>query len=130
MTTIPANMQVNGKLQRVVDNRKKAIESGDGLDWATAEHLAFCTRLLEGYAVRLSGQDSGRGTFSQRHSVFVDQNSEERFIQLANINDEQARFEVIDSPLSEVAVMGFEYGYAMAEPNALVMWEDQFGSPN
>jgi 2-oxoglutarate dehydrogenase E1 component len=127
MTTIPANMQVNGKLQRVVDNRKKAIESGEGLDWATAEHLAFGTLLLEGYAVRLSGQDSGRGTFSQRHSVFVDQNSEERFIPLANINDEQARFEVIDSPLSEVAVMGFEYGYAMAEPNALVMWEAQFG---
>ena len=92
MTTIPANMQVNGKLQRVVDNRKKAIESGEGLDWATAEHLAFGTLLLEGYAVRLSGQDSGRGTFSQRHSVFVDQNSEERFIPLANINDEQARF--------------------------------------
>ncbi len=127
MTTIPANMQVNGKLKRVVDNRKKAIESGEGLDWATAEHLAFGTLLLEGYAVRLSGQDSGRGTFSQRHSVFVDQNSEERFIPLANINDEQARFEVIDSPLSEVAVMGFEYGYAMAEPNALVMWEAQFG---
>ena len=127
ITTIPENMQVNGKLQRVVDNRKKAIESGEGLDWATAEHLAFGTLLLEGYAVRLSGQDSGRGTFSQRHSVFVDQNSEERFIPLANINDEQARFEVIDSPLSEVAVMGFEYGYAMAEPNALVMWEAQFG---
>ena len=120
-------MQVNGKLQRVVDNRKKAIESGEGLDWATAEHLAFGTLLLEGYAVRLSGQDSGRGTFSQRHSVFVDQNTEERFIPLANINNDQARFEVIDSPLSEVAVMGFEYGYAMAEPNALVMWEAQFG---
>ena len=104
-------MQVNGKLQRVVDNRKKAIESGEGLDWATAEHLAFGTLLLEGYAVRLSGQDSGRGTFSQRHSVFVDQNTEERFIPLANINDDQARFEVIDSPLSEVAVMGFEYGH-------------------
>ena len=127
ITTIPENMQVNGKLQRVVDNRKKAIESGEGLDWATAEHLAFGTLLLEGYAVRLSGQDSGRGTFSQRHSVFVDQNTEERFIPLANINDDQARFEVIDSPLSEVAVMGFEYGYAMAEPNALVMWEAQFG---
>ena len=127
ITTIPENMQVNGKLQRVVDNRKKAIESGEGLDWATAEHLAFGTLLLEGYAVRLSGQDSGRGTFSQRHSVFVDQNTEERFIPLANINDDQASFEVIDSPLSEVAVMGFEYGYAMAEPNALVMWEAQFG---
>ena len=83
--------------------------------------------MLEGYPVRLSGQDSGRGTFSQRHAVFVDQRTESRYVPLANLSASQAHFEVIDSPLSEVAVMGFEYGYAMAEPNALVMWEAQFG---
>ncbi len=127
LTTVPENMRINAKLQRVLDNRKKSINSGEGVDWAAAEHLAFGTLLLEGFRVRLSGQDSGRGTFSQRHAVFVDQNSEERFIPLANLGDGQARFEVIDSPLSEASVMGFEYGYAMAEPNALVMWEAQFG---
>ena len=127
MTTIPNNIDVHPKLKRVIEARKKAIETGEGIDWATAEHLAFGSLLLEGYAVRLSGQDSGRGTFSQRHSVFVDQKNESRYIPLANLSSEQAHFEVIDSPLSEASVMGFEYGYAMAEPNALVMWEAQFG---
>ena len=127
MTTIPGNIDVHSKLKRVVDSRKKAIETGEGIDWATAEHLAFGSLLLEGYPVRLSGQDSGRGTFSQRHAVFVDQKNEGRYIPLTNLSPNQAHFEVIDSPLSEVAVMGFEYGYAMAEPNALVMWEAQFG---
>jgi 2-oxoglutarate dehydrogenase E1 component len=89
--------------------------------------LAFGSLLLEGNPVRLSGQDSGRGTFSQRHSVFVDQVTEERYIPLANLDPEQAMFEVIDSPLSEASVMGFEYGFSQAEPNALVMWEAQFG---
>ena len=127
MTTIPENIDAHSKLKRVVDARKKAIETGEGIDWATAEHLAFGSLLLEGYPVRLSGQDSGRGTFSQRHAVFVDQKNESRYIPLTNLSPNQAHFEVIDSPLSEVAVMGFEYGYAMAEPNALVMWEAQFG---
>ena len=127
ITTIPDNFTAHSKLKRVIGARKNAIEAGKGIDWATAEHLAFGSLLLEGYPVRLSGQDSGRGTFSQRHSVFVDQNTEERYVPLSNLDPEQARFEVIDSPLSEAAVMGFEYGYAMAEPNALVMWEAQFG---
>ena len=127
ITTIPDSFTAHSKLNRIIGARKNAIEAGKGIDWATAEHLAFGSLLLEGYPVRLSGQDSGRGTFSQRHSVFVDQNTEERYVPLSNLDPEQARFEVIDSPLSEAAVMGFEYGYAMAEPNALVMWEAQFG---
>ena len=127
ITMIPETIQAHSKLKRVVGARKKAIESGQGIDWSTAEHLAFGSLLLEGYPVRLSGQDSGRGTFSQRHAVFVDQATEARHIPLAHLSPDQARFEVIDSPLSEASVMGFEYGYAMAEPNALVMWEAQFG---
>ena len=103
------------------------IDSGEGIDWATAEALAFGTLLKEGFPVRLSGQDSGRGTFSQRHSVLVDQETEARFEPLNNISDDQARYEVIDSMLSEAAVLGFEYGYSLAEPNSLVLWEGQFG---
>ena len=127
ITTIPENIQVNKKLQRIVEARKKAIDSGEGIDWSTAEHLAFGSLLLEGHPVRLSGQDSCRGTFSQRHSVFVDQMSEERYTPLNNITDSQQNFEVIDSPLSEASVLGFEYGYSLTEPTALVMWEAQFG---
>ena len=112
---------------RILKGRAESISSGQNIDWATAEHLAFGSLLLEGNPVRLSGQDSGRGTFSQRHSVFVDQFTEERYIPLANLGPEQAMFEVIDSPLSEASVMGFEYGFSQAEPNALVMWEAQFG---
>ena len=102
------------------------FETGEGFDWATAEALAFGSLIQEGFGVRLSGQDSARGTFSQRHSAFVDQDTEERYMPLAQINGE-ASFEVIDSMLSEAAVLGFEYGYTMAEPNALVLWEAQFG---
>jgi len=127
MTTIPENVTAHNKLKRVVGARKTAIESGENIDWATAEHLAFGALLMEGHKVRLSGQDSCRGTFSQRHAVFVDQGSEERYVPLSNLSDDQAPFEVIDSPLSEASVMGFEYGFAQAEPNALVMWEAQFG---
>ena len=127
ITTIPANINVNKKLQRIVETRKKAIETGEGIDWSTAEHLAFGSLLLEGYPVRLSGQDSCRGTFSQRHSVFIDQVSEERYTPLNNITSNQQNFEVIDSPLSEASVLGFEYGYSLTEPTALVMWEAQFG---
>ena len=127
ITTVPEGFQINKKLSRVVDARKKAIESGEGIDWSTAEHLAFGSLLLEGHPVRLSGQDSGRGTFSQRHSVFIDQISENRYIPLNNIKDKQETFEVIDSPLSEASVLGFEYGYSLTEPTALVMWEAQFG---
>ena len=127
ITTIPENLQVNKKLTRIVEARKKAIETGEGIDWSTAEHLAFGSLLLEGHPVRLSGQDSCRGTFSQRHSVFIDQMSEERYIPLNNITPGQQNFEVIDSPLSEASVLGFEYGYSLTEPTALVMWEAQFG---
>jgi 2-oxoglutarate dehydrogenase E1 component len=101
------------------------FKTGEGFDWATGEALAFGSLLSEGYGVRLSGQDSGRGTFSQRHAVWVDQETEKRFIPLSTVP--HGRFEVLDSPLSEYGVLGFEYGYAMADPKSLVMWEAQFG---
>ena len=127
MTSVPKSFEVHRKLQRVLDNRKKSLDEGTNIDWSTAEQLAFGTLLIEGNPVRLSGQDCGRGTFSQRHAVFIDQNSEERYIPLSNITKDQGSFEVIDSPLSEAGVLGFEYGFSQAEPNALVMWEAQFG---
>ena len=127
MTTVPDGLQIHSKLQRVIDGRQKALSTGEGIDWSTAEHLAFGSLLLEGNPVRLSGQDSCRGTFSQRHAVFVDQAAETRYTPLMNLSKDQGAFEVIDSPLSEASVMGFEYGFAQAEPNALVMWEAQFG---
>ena len=127
LTSVPTDFEIHKKLQRVLDNRKKALKDGTNIDWSTAEQLAFGTLLLEGNPVRLSGQDCGRGTFSQRHAVFIDQNTEERYIPLSNINENQGSFEVIDSPLSEAGVLGFEYGFSQAEPNALVMWEAQFG---
>ncbi|MCW5699088.1 MAG: 2-oxoglutarate dehydrogenase E1 component [Rhodospirillales bacterium] len=123
----PTEITANRKIQRLLDNRRKMIETGEGVDWATAEALAFGSLLLEGVRVRLSGQDSGRGTFSHRHSVLVDQEDERRHIPLNNISDSQAAYEVIDSPLSEAGVLGFEYGYSLAEPDALVIWEAQFG---
>ena len=103
------------------------FESGEGFDWATAEAMAFGSLLTEGYKVRLSGQDSTRGTFSQRHSAFVNQDNEDRYYPLNHIREGQAEYEVIDSMLSEYAVLGFEYGYSLAEPNALTLWEAQFG---
>ena len=126
--TAPDGWAVNAKIARQLKAKRKAIDSGKDVDWATAEALAFGTLAVEGTPVRLSGQDCGRGTFSQRHSVLVDQNTEDRFVFLNNIRaEEQARFEVIDSPLSELSVVGFEYGFSLAEPNALVLWEAQFG---
>jgi len=127
MTTAPSHMVLNPKLERILKARATNIEAGSNIDWATAEHLAFGSLLLEGDPVRLSGQDSCRGTFSQRHAVLVDQNSEERYAPLMHLDASQADFEVIDSPLSEASVMGFEYGFSQVEPNALVMWEAQFG---
>lgn len=127
LTRVPDNVNVNPKITRQLENKRKMIESGEGIDWATAEALAFGTLLLDGHPVRLSGQDSGRGTFSQRHSVIVDQDTEDRYIPLNNIRFGQAPYEVIDSPLSEAGVLGFEYGYATAEPQMLVLWEAQFG---
>jgi 2-oxoglutarate dehydrogenase E1 component len=123
----PKNFAANRKIIRQLAEKRKMIETGEGIDWATAEALAFGTLLAEGTPVRLSGQDSGRGTFSQRHSVLFDQTTEERYVPLNHIAEDQAPFEVIDSPLSEAGVLGFEYGYSTAEPNALVIWEAQFG---
>ncbi|MDO8878603.1 MAG: 2-oxoglutarate dehydrogenase E1 component [Pseudolabrys sp.] len=127
ITTAPDGFAVHKTVQRFLDNRAKAIEAGEGIDWATAEALAFCALLKEGHPVRLSGQDSERGTFSQRHSVLFDQNTEERYTSFNHIGDKQARYEVLNSSLSEEAVLGFEYGYSTAEPNALTLWEAQFG---
>jgi 2-oxoglutarate dehydrogenase E1 component len=127
ITSAPAGFNVHKTVQRFLDNRMKAIETGEGIDWATAESLAFGSLLKEGHPVRLSGQDSERGTFSQRHSVLFDQDTEARHTPLNHLDDKQARYEVLNSSLSEEAVLGFEYGYSTAEPNALTMWEAQFG---
>jgi 2-oxoglutarate dehydrogenase E1 component len=127
LTTVPKGFHVHRTIQRFLESRAKAIDTGQGIDWATAEALAFASLLQEGFRVRLSGQDSERGTFSQRHSVLVDQENEDRYIPLNHLTDKQARFEVINSMLSEEAVLGFEYGYTLAEPNALTLWEAQFG---
>jgi 2-oxoglutarate dehydrogenase E1 component len=127
LTTVPDSVNVHRTIRRLLENKRKTIESGTGIDWATAEALAFGTLLAEGTPVRLSGQDSGRGTFSQRHAVIYDQDTEARYIPLEHVRDGQAPFEVFDSPLSEYGVLGFEYGYSLAEPHALVLWEAQFG---
>ena len=127
LTTVPEGFALHRTVERLLGAKAKMFETGAGFDWATAEALAFGSLMLEGYPVRLSGQDSVRGTFSQRHAALVDQETEKRHIPLAGIREGQARFEVIDSMLSEYAVLGFEYGYSLAEPNALVMWEAQFG---
>jgi len=127
ITRVPDGFNVHRTIQRFLDNRAKAIEIGEGIDWATAEALAFGSLLKEGHAVRLSGQDSERGTFSQRHSVLFDQHTEDRYVSLNELGGSQARYEVLNSMLSEEAVLGFEYGYSTAEPNALTLWEAQFG---
>jgi len=127
ITHIPNDVNIHKTLKRVVDARRQAVESGQNIDWALAEHLAFGSLLDEGFNIRLSGQDSVRGTFSQRHSAFVDQTTEERYMPLNHIRDGQAHYEVIDSALSEEAVLGYEYGYSLADPNTLVLWEGQFG---
>jgi 2-oxoglutarate dehydrogenase E1 component len=127
VTRVPDGFRVHRTIQRFLDNRAKAIDSGIGIDWATGEALAFCSLLQEGHHVRLSGQDSERGTFSQRHSVLIDQEDESRYTPFNHLGGEQGHFEVINSLLSEEAVLGFEYGYSLAEPNALAMWEAQFG---
>ncbi len=127
ITVVPQGFNVHKTIQRFLDHRAKSIEAGEGIDWSTAEALAFCALLEEGHPVRLSGQDSERGTFSQRHSVLFDQETEERHTPFNHLGEGQARFEVLNSSLSEEAVLGFEYGYSTAEPNALTLWEAQFG---
>jgi 2-oxoglutarate dehydrogenase E1 component len=125
LTTVPEGFNVHKTLQRILDAKKDMFASGEGFDWATAEALAFGSLIEEGHGVRLSGQDSGRGTFSQRHAVWVDQQTGQKYIPLTTV--EGARFEVRDSPLSEFGVLGFEYGYSLADPQTLVLWEAQFG---
>jgi 2-oxoglutarate dehydrogenase E1 component len=127
LTHAPDSVDIHKTVKRQLEAKAKMFETGEGFDWATGEALAFGSLLTEGYPVRLAGQDSTRGTFSQRHSAFIDQSTEERYYPLNNIREGQARYEVIDSMLSEYAVLGFEYGYSLAEPNALVLWEAQFG---
>ena len=127
LTSIPEGFKANPKIIRLMKEKRAALDSGTGIDWAMAEALAFGSLLVEETPVRLSGQDSGRGTFSHRHAILIDQENEERYIPLNHINQQQALFEIIDSPLSEAGVLGFEYGYSLAEPHALVIWEAQFG---
>src|SRR5437016_15763 len=127
ITKVPDGFRIHRTVQRFLENRAKAIENGVGIDWATGEALAFCSLLQEGHHVRLSGQDSERGTFSQRHSVLIDQEDESRYTPFNHLGGDQGHYEVINSLLSEEAVLGFEYGYSLAEPNALAMWEAQFG---
>ena len=123
---IPSNFNAHKTLKRVFEIRKKMFESGK-VDWSASESLAFGTLLIEGFSVRLSGQDSGRGTFSQRHAVLRNQDNHDRYLPLNNIQNGQKKFEIIDSLLSELAVLGFEYGYSLSEPETLVLWEAQFG---
>jgi 2-oxoglutarate dehydrogenase E1 component len=127
ITKLPSDFRAHRTVARLIERRRKMIEEGEGIDWAMAEHLAFGTLLKENFPVRLSGQDVERGTFSQRHAVLIDQESERRYTPLKSVSPDQASFEVINSMLSEEAVLGFEYGYTLAEPNALTMWEAQFG---
>ena len=127
LTVIPNDLNVHKTIGKLLDKRRDMIESGQGIDWSMAEHLAFGSLLMEGTPVRLSGQDSERGTFSQRHAVLIDQDTERRFAPLKHMAPNQARFEVVNSMLSEEAILGFEYGYTLAEPNALTLWEAQFG---
>ncbi len=127
LTSTPEGFHLHRTLERLLAAKAKMFETDEGIDWATAEALAFGTLLTEGYPVRLSGQDSVRGTFSQRHAALIDQENEDRYVPLNHINATQAEFEAIDSLLSENAVLGFEYGYSLAEPKALVLWEGQFG---
>jgi len=127
LTSYPKDFKIHKTLARIIDSKKKALDAGRGIDWATAESLAFGSLLQDGFGVRLSGQDSRRGTFSQRHSVFIDQETEQSYTPLKHLKNANATFEVHDSNLSEFAVMGFEYGYSLANPKFLVLWEGQFG---
>ncbi|MGE0054609.1 MAG: 2-oxoglutarate dehydrogenase E1 component [Hyphomicrobium sp.] len=127
LTVLPKEFHAHKTIARLLERRREMVESGKGIDWAMAEHLAFGTILMEGHRVRLSGQDVERGTFSQRHAVVIDQENERRFAPLKHMAPNQAEFEVVNSMLSEEAILGFEYGYSLAEPNALTLWEAQFG---
>ena len=123
----PADFDINPKILRQLEAKKQMIDSGEGIDWATGEALAFGTLMLDGHRVRLSGEDCQRGTFSQRHAMLIDQTNQNEYTPLNNIRAGQARIDIFNSLLSEVGVLGFEYGYAVADPRVLVLWEAQFG---
>jgi 2-oxoglutarate dehydrogenase E1 component len=127
LSEVPNDFDANPKILRQLEAKRKMFETGEGIDWATGEALAYGTLLDEGYPVRLSGQDVGRGTFSQRHAILYDQTTEKKYIPLQHIKDGQPIFQAYDSPLSEAAVLGFEYGFSLADPRTLVLWEAQFG---
>jgi 2-oxoglutarate dehydrogenase E1 component len=127
LNMLPEDFSLNPKLQRLLKKRLESVEQGNGIDWANAEALAFASLLKEGFSIRLSGQDSSRGTFSQRHCTLIDIRNEKRHVPLNSIDPDQARFYVYDSLLSEAGVLGFEYGYSLARPDSLVLWEAQFG---
>jgi len=127
ISAVPSDFNVNPKIARQLEAKRTAIETGEGIDWATGEALAYGSLLLEGHRVRLSGEDCQRGTFSQRHAVLIDQMTQDEYTPLNNITPDQAKIEIYNSLLSEVGVLGFEYGYSLADPKTLVLWEGQFG---
>ncbi len=127
LVTYPQDMVINSKVLRLLEQKKKMFESGQGIDWATAEALAYGSLMLEGSNVRMTGQDCKRGTFSHRHAVLFDQNTETEYTLLNHISEKQGKFEVLNSNLSEYAVLGFEYGYSLIDPQNLIIWEAQFG---
>ena len=127
INSVPEGLNLHKTIFKILNSRKESVKKGSHIDWSTAEALAFGSLLEEGYPVRLVGQDSGRGTFSQRHSVLRNQLDNSRYIPLNNISNNQKNFEIVDSFLSELAVLGFEYGYSLVEPNTLTLWEAQFG---
>ena len=127
INSIPEELNLHKTIIKILNARRASVSDGKGIDWSTAEALAFGSLLEEGYPVRLVGQDSGRGTFSQRHSVLRNQLDNSRYVPLNNISKDQKRYEIVDSFLSELAVLGFEYGYSLVQPNTLTMWEAQFG---
>ena len=127
ISAVPEGFGINPKIARQLDAKRQMIETGEGLDWATGEALAFGSLLTEGHRVRLSGEDTQRGTFSQRHAVLIDQRNQNEYVPLNNIQSDQAMFEAFNSLLSEAGVLGFEYGYTLADPKTLVLWEAQFG---
>jgi len=127
ISEIPKNFSIHKTLKKILEQKQKMFTENSPIDWSTAESLAFATLLIDGFSVRLSGQDSARGTFSQRHSVLRNQDNHDRYIPLNNLSKKQKKFEIIDSLLSELAVLGFEFGYSLSEPETLVLWEAQFG---
>ena len=127
ITEVPKDFNIHKTIKRLMDNRRKMIDTGEGIDWGMGEALAFGSLVNEGHFVRLSGQDCERGTFSQRHSVLYDQETEARYTPLNNISENQEEYDVINSMLSEEAVLGYEYGYSLTRPNAVTIWEGQFG---